>query len=59
MDKIAYVYIKGDTYKEYTLKYQGDETFNEIEKTFETLEELMQYVITFSDYYSISIQFYR
>ena len=59
MNRNAYCYIKGLEYNVYKFYYEGDDNFKEIEKTFDTLEELIDYAIKFSDLYSISIQFYR
>ena len=56
--KIMYAYIKGGRYTAYSVLYDGDEELNEIKKTFHTLEELQDFVINFSNYYSISIQYY-
>lgn len=65
MDRIAYVYIKGSTYDVYKFYYDGcynngdeDEEFGEIEKVFDTKEDLLSFAIKISDTYSFKIQFY-
>lgn len=55
---IMYAYIKGARYKEYKAIFEGTEDIIAIEKEFDTLEELMHFTIQFSNYYSISIQYY-
>lgn len=65
MDRIAYAYIKGSSYNVYKVYYDGcysngdeDEEFGEIEKVFDTQEDLLSFVIEMSNIYSFKIQFY-
>ena len=57
--KIAYAYIKSNRYDKYSFRYDGDEEIKEVEKEFEEINQLMNFMIAFSDYYDIPIQIYQ
>lgn len=64
MDRTGYAYIKGSSlYKFYYDGYYDnsdeDDEFYEIEKVFDTLEDLLSFVITISDQYGFKIQFFN
>ena len=56
--KVMYAYIKGERYKSYFVDFEGTEEIKAIHKEFESLEVLNEFVIQFSNYYSIPIQYY-
>ena len=61
MEKIKaplYAYIKGDRYDTYAVRRDEDKDTNEVKLEFETLEQLEKFVIEFSHYYSVPVQFY-
>lgn len=57
--KLGYAYIKGNRYGKYSFRYEGDDEIKEVEKEFEELEQLMNFIISFSDYYDVPIQIYQ
>ena len=58
-NKIAYAYFKGVNYKTFSFLYEGDDEVKEVRKDFNTIEELVGFMISFSDYYSIPVQIYE
>lgn len=58
MKEPLYVYIKSDKYNEYKVVRDADEEVTQVNEIFETEEDMMQFVIDFSNYYSIPVQFY-
>lgn len=61
MDKnnlCAYAYVKGEKYETYSFTFDGNEDINEVGKTFEEKADFIDFIIRFSNYYSIPVQFY-
>ena len=59
MKKILYVYIKGHTYTDNLVEREADKEFNEIVKYFDKYDDMINWVTTFSNNYSIPVQFYK
>ena len=57
-NNIMYAYIKGSKYKKYSVDLKGNEVLKEVQQEFDTFDELMEFVMNFSNYYSVAIQFY-
>lgn len=57
-ERVVYAYIKGGRYDKYSISFEGNDELKAIEQDFETLEELTNFVINYSNYCSIPIQFY-
>lgn len=55
---ILYAYIKGATYNRYRVLFDGNENIHEIDLSFEDLESMQDFIINFSNYNSISVQYY-
>ena len=56
---ILYAYIKGDRYSEYRVYMEENDNLKEVEQEFDTFEELIEFAVNFSHFYSVAIQFYR
>lgn len=56
--KPLYVYLKGTRYNTYKVYREETTDLIEIEHEFDTFDELINYVINFSNSLSIPIQFY-
>lgn len=57
-NNIMYAYIKGSRYKNYSVNFNGNEVLKEVKQEFDTFDELMEFIMNFSNYYSVAIQFY-
>lgn len=55
---ILYAYIKSDRYNDYKIYFEGNENLKEINLIFEDLESMQDFIINFSNYNSISVQYY-
>ena len=55
---MIYVYIKGDRYNCYSVQFEGNDIINAFQLTFDTIEQLTNYIMQFSNVYSIPVQYY-
>lgn len=55
---VVYAYIVGKSYKHYMAYYEGSEEVKAFNKEFESYDALIEFVVNFSNYYSLPIQFY-
>ncbi len=58
MENIIYVYIKGVSYKDYKVTFEGNEDVKPFELKFDDITELQNFVIGMSNFYSLKIQYY-
>lgn len=55
---MLYAYIKSDRYSGYRIIFEGNEDLKEIDLTFESMESMQEFIINFSNYNSIPVQYY-
>lgn len=56
---IMYAYIKGSKYNKYSVTLEETEEFKPIQQDFDTLGDMLEWLIVFSNFNSIPIQFYK